>query len=120
MIKGIRKLKVAGGGQFYIVKNKRWDIHRLAIWNRRGNVFLIINPKFARNWHKDKLKKAHVLHELGHRYGIKIHFINELVASFYGYYKYKRLCPEVKLWHVFLSIVESSNYMFHLKSPFKK
>ena len=94
MIKGIRKeLELTTGGNIYFVKTKQWPDGWMR--NQRngtnGDRYIIGHPNMFRHWHNNKMIQVSILHEFGHcRNKFKSFFLNEVWASGYGFFKYRK------------------------------
>jgi len=102
-MKNIRKkLITQNGGQIYIVKTniKNWcnitSIHTSKVNN---DVYIVSNHNALSHLHNNKCQQLNLLHELGHlREKFKSHLISELFATFYGFFKYRKLLfPHLKI-----------------------
>lgn len=121
MEKGIRKkILISSGSSLYFIKAKKWKYTASIRTNPNNNdVYVISDRKNFKNWHNNEIMQMVILHELGHLdQHFSNHFINELLATFIGWFKYSYLAPLVNWKSPFKLIKLSFRYMInsHYKS----
>jgi hypothetical protein len=80
-------------GKVYFIKHKNFNEKIVSIRgnNNTGDLYIVANKLWYKNVHKNKDKELMILHELGHILSSsKIHLINEVKATIYGWYKYNK------------------------------
>lgn len=126
MFQGVRQIKCENSIPIYYIKTKTWKRNTWSVRQnpRTKDIYIISRHENFATWHKDVNTQLCVIHEWGHiNKHYRYHFIDELMATLYGYCKYKYLCPSKPnmkdLYRFFLfswyHMIHGSNFIAHLK-----
>lgn len=114
MRRGIRSVQFTTGNIYYI-KVKHWAYFAsVRVNTNNGDTYIISCKENYKDWHTNEMMQMVILHELGHlNQHFNNHFVNELFATFVGWYKYSKFAPLVNWKSPFKLTYKIFKYMLN-------